>query len=294
MFRSTVQVTAVFKNVNGLCAGNNVRFGGIDVGTVSEVTILADTAVKAVLSIENEAAKFITSTAVASIGTDGLMGNKIVNIIPGKSGGVPVREGGMLQALPLIELDNAMRTLNKTNDNLEMITDDAKIVMNRFSAKNTLWSLLMDTAVADNVKQAILNIRLSGRNAVQITHGLDEMVGNVNKGNGSLGMLIKDTALAGNLHRAAVDIGIMGKQASSMSKDLSMLSDKIVHGQGSVGALLRDTIMVHRVDQAVVDFKRGAANFDSSMISLKQNILLRRGIKKQEKKANAAKKKAVK
>ncbi|HXC05133.1 MAG TPA: MlaD family protein [Bacteroidia bacterium] len=294
MFRSTVQVSVVFKNVNGLTAGNNVRFGGIDVGTVSEVTILADTAVKASLSIEDAAAHFITSNAVASIGTDGLMGNKIVNIIPGKSGGIPVKEGGSLQTLPLIELDNAMRTLYKTNDNLQLITDDARIVMSRFSNKNTLWSLLMDTAVADNVKQAIVNVKLSGRNVIQITHGLDEMVDNVNKGKGSLGALIKDTALSGNLHRTAVDIGIMGKQAATMSTELSGLSDRVSHGQGSVGALLQDSTLVSKVDQAILDFKRGAANFDSSMISLKQNILLRKGIRRQEKKAKRdGKKKTV-
>jgi phospholipid/cholesterol/gamma-HCH transport system substrate-binding protein len=288
MFGSVVKINAVFRNVNGLMPGNNVRFGGIDVGTVSKVEIIADTAVKAEFSVEQAAAAYISSTSVASIGTDGLMGNKILNIAPGSTIGVPVREGGRITTLPLVELDNAMRTLSKTNDNLEMISEDAKLVMNRFSTKNSLWSLLMDTAVADNVKQAIVNVRISGKNAVQLSRGLNEIVENVNNGKGSLGALIKDTSLSGNIHRAAMDIGIMGKQAASMSSDLSQISYKLIHGQGSVGALLQDTTLVHRVDQAVVDFKRGAANFDSSMVSLKHNVLLRRGIRKQEKKAKAS------
>jgi phospholipid/cholesterol/gamma-HCH transport system substrate-binding protein len=289
IFGSTMNVSAIFRNVNGLMQGNNVRFGGIDIGTVSKVEIISDTAIRATFSVEHEAAVHITSTSIASIGTDGLMGNKIVNIAPGAAGGKQIGEGGVVITLPLVELDNAMRTLNKTNENLELMTDDAKIVMNRFSKKNTLWSLLLDTAVADNVKQALVNVRQSGKNAVRITEGLDLMVDNVNNGKGSLGSLIKDTALSGNLHRAAADIGIVGKQAAHISNELNTVSDKILHGQGSVAELVQDTSLAHRIDQAIFDFKRGAANFDSSMVALKQNALLRKGIKRQEKKAKRAK-----
>jgi phospholipid/cholesterol/gamma-HCH transport system substrate-binding protein len=227
VFESTVKLSAIFRNVNGLLPGNNVRFGGIDIGTVSRIDIISDTVIKAEFSIEPKSSAFITSTSIASIGTDGLMGNKIVNIGPGSTKGISLKEGEVIKTLPLVELDNAMRTLNKTNDNLEIITDDAKIVMNRFSSKNTFWSLLMDTAVADNVKQVIVSFKISSRNAEQFTNSLNEIAGRINEGKGGLGELIRDTSLAGNLHQAAADIRATGKNAVNITNDLNEITRQV-------------------------------------------------------------------
>jgi phospholipid/cholesterol/gamma-HCH transport system substrate-binding protein len=283
MFNSTVRITAVFKNVNGLLPGNNVRFGGIDIGTVSKVSILSDTAIEAELDIQKAPFVHVSSTSIASIGTDGLMGNKIVNIIPGKAVGIPMKEGGSIQVLPLVEMDNAIRTLNKTNDNLEQITDDVKLITNRFSAKNTLWSILMDTAISDNLKNTLVDIRSSGRNVKVFSQGLAEMIGNVNQGKGNLGILLNDTSLAGNLRRALIDLRVSGRQTAVLTADLNRISAKLVKGEGSIGALMEDTALVHHIDQAVIDFKKGAANFDSSMVALKHNYLLRGYFKKKKK-----------
>ena len=80
LFGSTFKISAQFNNVNGLMIGNNVRFSGIDVGTVESVEIINDSMVNVVMIIEKDVQKFIRKNAVASVGTDGLMGNKLVNI----------------------------------------------------------------------------------------------------------------------------------------------------------------------------------------------------------------------
>src|ERR1700741_1104116 len=82
LFNSTIKVNVTFHNVNGLIEGNNVRFNGIDVGTVSKIQIESDTVLHVELVIDKNVSKFISSTSIASIGTDGLMGNKLVNITP--------------------------------------------------------------------------------------------------------------------------------------------------------------------------------------------------------------------
>jgi len=81
LFNSTIKVNVTFHNVNGLMEGNNVRFSGIDVGTVSKIEIASDTIIHVELMIDKSVAKFISSSSVASIGTDGLMWNKLVNIL---------------------------------------------------------------------------------------------------------------------------------------------------------------------------------------------------------------------
>ncbi len=63
-FHSTISVSCVFKNVNGLQEGNNVRFAGIDVGTIDYIEILSDTAVKVSMVINDDVQKFIKKDAV--------------------------------------------------------------------------------------------------------------------------------------------------------------------------------------------------------------------------------------
>lgn len=46
VFSSTISLNSCFDNVNGLAVGNNVRFAGIKVGTVTDIQIINDTTVK--------------------------------------------------------------------------------------------------------------------------------------------------------------------------------------------------------------------------------------------------------
>jgi phospholipid/cholesterol/gamma-HCH transport system substrate-binding protein len=291
VFNSSVRITAVFKNVNGLTSGNNVRFGGIDIGTVSKVSILSDTVIQAELDIQKAPFVFITSSSLAAIGTDGLMGNKIINISPGKVPGKPLREGDALKVEPQVEFDAAVRTLNATNENLQHITENVQQMTTRFVAPNTLWDILMDTSLAGDVKSTLSDVRSAGKNVRQFSEGLSLLIGNVNQGKGNLGMLLADSSLYGNIHRAVLDFRLTGRQAAQMTGDLSILSNRILKGKGSLGSMLQDTALVLRLDQAVLSFKEGAANFDSSMIALKHNYLLRKYFKEKDKEKGRKKKK---
>src|SRR5664280_2813890 len=82
LFRSTFRVSGVFKDVAGLQAGSNVRFSGVNVGTVENISIVSDTSVRVAILIDESTRKFIKKDALASIGSEGLMGNKILIIIP--------------------------------------------------------------------------------------------------------------------------------------------------------------------------------------------------------------------
>src|SRR5436190_5651134 len=126
LFSRTLDVTAHFREVNGLRTGNNVRYAGIDVGTVEEITIVNDTDVVVDMMIQVHAATHIRTTALASIASDGLMGNKLVNIEPGEGTGEPLSDGAVLGNAPGLDTDAMLRTLNTSNDNLVAITSDLR------------------------------------------------------------------------------------------------------------------------------------------------------------------------
>ena len=104
LFGSTVKISAEFYNVGGLMKGNNVRFGGIDVGTVESVKIITDSSVNVVMVINKDVQQFIKKNAIASVGTDGLMGNRLVNINAGKGTASIIKEGDVLQALKPVQM----------------------------------------------------------------------------------------------------------------------------------------------------------------------------------------------
>ena len=75
MFGDYFRLKARFHNVQGLNSGNNIRFSGIQVGTVKKVKILNDTLIEVDLLIESKMKNYIHKNAIVSITTDGLMGN---------------------------------------------------------------------------------------------------------------------------------------------------------------------------------------------------------------------------
>src|SRR4051812_28244697 len=80
LFGTTFKVSGIFHNVSGLQVGSNVRFSGISIGTVENIEIITDSTVRVDMILEEKTRKFIKKDAKASIGSEGLMGNKIVNI----------------------------------------------------------------------------------------------------------------------------------------------------------------------------------------------------------------------
>ncbi len=159
VFSHTIKIRAQFYNVNGLVAGNNVRYAGIDIGTVDKVRIENDSSVTVYMIIEKKNSKFIKKNSVASVGTDGLMGNKLVNINPGKGSSQIVDDGDVILSLRPIENDEMVRTLNETNENLAAITGDIRKFTARLSKDKGILKLIEDSVSTENIRQALSAIR---------------------------------------------------------------------------------------------------------------------------------------
>ncbi len=283
LFNSTIKVNVTFHNVNGLIEGNNVRFSGIDVGTVSKIEIASDTILHVELVIDKSVAKFISSNSIASIGTDGLMGNKLVNISPGDGTGKSIEEGAILSAIKPIDMDEALRTLSKTNDNLQFISNDVKVITQRFSSKNTLWSVLLDSNVAKNLKQSIININTTTKNTSDFAQNLNSTMVDIKNGKGTLGKLLTDTTLAANINQSVTNFNQSSKSAVIITNDLNTIVANVKKGDGSVGSLLKDTTTSHNLNSAILSLDKGAKGFNENMEALKHNFFFRKYFRNKEK-----------
>jgi len=118
LFNSTFNVYGRFRNVNGLQVGNNVRFAGINVGVVDNITIITDSSVRVDLTLNNSVKKFIKKDSRMSIGSDGLMGDKLVVIAPGGiTSQQEVNDGEHLNAVDPVDADKIIAKLTGIANN---------------------------------------------------------------------------------------------------------------------------------------------------------------------------------
>jgi phospholipid/cholesterol/gamma-HCH transport system substrate-binding protein len=160
LFHNTFRVSGIFKDINGLEVGNNVRFTGINVGVVEDIQQITDTTVKVDMIIRDETRKFMKKNAKALIGSDGLMGNQIVTIIPGPAGQPSVIDNDIIATAKTVSMDDILGKIKVTADNAAHITQDLAVVMGSIrDGKGTIGRLLMDSVMANEVNAAMVNIK---------------------------------------------------------------------------------------------------------------------------------------
>jgi phospholipid/cholesterol/gamma-HCH transport system substrate-binding protein len=161
-FGSVLHISALFNSVSGLKIGSNVRFGGIDIGTVDGINLVTDSTVQVAMVIQKGVQKFIKKDAKASIGSEGLMGDKVIVITPGNTGQTMVNEGDSLPTLHPVETDAIMASLKTSADNAAIITSNLADISTRISSgKGALGKLLRDTALSTNISATVKNLKSS-------------------------------------------------------------------------------------------------------------------------------------
>jgi phospholipid/cholesterol/gamma-HCH transport system substrate-binding protein len=156
IFGTTFTLSCGVSDVSGLMIGNNVRFSGINVGTVDDIVIMNDTLVRIDMVIQNDVRKFIKKDSKAVIGSEGLMGNKLVNILPGSPGSEIVENGDVIVSARPIDINQILTSLQRTGEN---ITTDLAEVMHKVShGQGTVGKILTDSMFAETIHKSLLNI----------------------------------------------------------------------------------------------------------------------------------------
>jgi phospholipid/cholesterol/gamma-HCH transport system substrate-binding protein len=156
MFSSNFVIHANFKNISGLQVGNLVRFAGINVGTVDNIAILNDSTVQVSLQIQKSVKKFIKQDAFANIGSDGLMGDKIIQVSSGTMATAEVKENSLITGKNPMNMDEVMVKLNGIATNAETLTGNlADIVGKINNGEGSLGRLINNDQLARNLEGTI-------------------------------------------------------------------------------------------------------------------------------------------
>jgi phospholipid/cholesterol/gamma-HCH transport system substrate-binding protein len=168
LFDPVFKLTTTFYNVSGLQAGNNVRFSGINVGTVDNILILNDSTVRVDMLIKTSVQRFIRADCEAGIGSEGIIGDRILIISQGSHSAALPKNGQRIASNEPVEMDAIMASLQVTADNVVIVSEQlAKIVTKINNSNGTLWRLIEDSTMSKNISQAIVSLERSSK-------GLDE------------------------------------------------------------------------------------------------------------------------
>lgn len=292
MFSNTFNLRVVFSNVSGLQPGNNVRFSGINVGSVMGVNIQNDSTIEVVMRVREDVRKFIKSDALVTIGTDGLMGNMIININPGRGNAPIVEDNTLLQSYSRVKTDDILKTLNMTNENAAMLTRSLlDVVENIQHGKGTLSYLVYDTMLRINLFQSINNLQRATNKTNQLLADVQGMARDIESGKGLAGYLLRDTITSGRLIQTMTELQHASTNIQQSTDSLKTFIQKLNTQEGSLSVLISDTTMAKDLKETISNLNKGTAKFDENMEALKHSFLTKKYFKEQEKEKEKKKKK---
>lgn len=162
LFNPVFKLYTTFYNVGGLQVGNNIRFSGINVGTIDNITIVNDSTVKVAMVIQKDIQKFIKTDCEAGIGSSGIIGDRLINISQSSSDSPVVENGQYILSKEPVEMDAIMASLQVTVLNAEIVSNELAEVMIKVNSEDgTISRLLTDSLMFDDISQTMVNIKHS-------------------------------------------------------------------------------------------------------------------------------------
>ena len=186
LFERMVPLKAHFTDIVGLRHGATVQLSGLNIGFVESVDFSNDVSnpgVEVLLKVNKKFKDRIRTDSVASIQTQGLLGDKLIYISPGSDASPPLSEGGMLQTEVKPGLTTLVQEANKGFQELGAASHSLKLAFDELASepenKKRFGQILdnMDAASAD----------------------LKSILDSLHRGEGTIGALLKDPALYNDL-----------------------------------------------------------------------------------------------
>jgi phospholipid/cholesterol/gamma-HCH transport system substrate-binding protein len=164
LFDPVFKLTTTFYNVSGLEVGSNIRFSGINVGTVDNINIINDSTVRVDMLIKKSVQQFIKEDCEAGIGSAGIIGDRILVITQGSYDAPLAKDGAEIVSREPVEVDAIMERMAVTADNAAIISFNvAEIMIKINSGKGTLGRLIQDSTIAENINKTIMNLKSSSK-----------------------------------------------------------------------------------------------------------------------------------
>ncbi len=283
MFGSTDHITAVFRNVNGLQLGNNVRYSGINIGTVRGIEMINDSVINVDMIIDKSIFPHIKKNALAGIGSDGLVGSMVINIVPGKGNQPQIEPNDVLQSSERIGTEDLINTFSVTNNNAALLTADLlKITKQITEGNGSLGTLVYDTVMASDMRKIMRNLKLTSKGTSETVDNLNKIVLSLGNKNSVIGVL-NDPAVAQKIKTIVVNLDQSSEEISKVVTNLNATISNAKNGKGAINYLSNDPSLVKKIDSAMTNVNKATILLNEDLKAIQHNFFFRGYFKKQEK-----------
>ena len=283
-FTKTITLLTSFNDVAGLKVGSNVWFSGVKVGIIKNIHFKDVKDVEVELTIEEKSADYIRKDAVTKLGSDGLIGNKIVVITGGTQNAPAIENGDFLRSAKTTDMDAMMETLQQNNENLAKITSDfVSISRGMADGKGVVGAMLTDTAMVETLRGSLISISKAMDNANVASANLVALTKQLNSKQGLVYDLTTDTAVFASLRRTASELQGVSQTASALMQNLNSTTAKLNDKNNAVGVLLNDPATANQLRSVVNNLDQSTAKLDENMKALQSNFLFKGYFKKKAK-----------
>ena len=287
-FSNVVNLKAIFDNVEGLQAGSNVWLNGVKVGTVKDVRFNEDGRVAVSLGVDEKMKEYIHKDAKAKVGSDGLIGNKIIVLYGGTPSSPTVNDGDVLAVEKIAGMEDMMATFQSNNENLLSITGDFKEISSKLAnGQGTIGKLLNDETLSNSMELALANLQRAASNATEISRDVSAYTSQLQKEGTLANDLVTDTVIFNNLRSSVAEIDQLSKKANEVMASLQTASNTVntslTDKNTPAGAMLQDKETAASLKATIKNLETSTKKLDENMEALQHNFLLRGFFRKREK-----------
>ncbi len=285
-FKKKMEVVAFFDDISGLQSGNNVWFSGVKIGTVGEIQFYEESQVEVTVKLDVKAQEYIRKNAKIKIGSDGLIGNKILIIYGGTPRVAQVESGDTLYVEKTFSQDDMINTLQENNVNLLSITNALKTLStNILAGKGTLGKLVSDDKVYDNIESAAASLRQTSEGATKLISSLNQFTAGLNTKGHLANELVNDTVVFNSLRASALQVRQLTDSANVL---LSNLQAAEKDTSSVLGILLHDQQTGSDLKETVMNLNKSSEKLDETLEAAQHSFFLRGYFKKKDKAAKKA------
>ena len=275
LFGSSTRIFAIFNDVSGLKEGNNVRFAGINVGTVEEIDIISDSTVKVTMLIDESASQYIKEDSKATIESEGLMGSKIVSITSGSTAAPSIDEGDQLTSINPVDIDEIIGIVEETGEQALAFTKDLSMISERIkSGRGLLGSLIADSSMENQVNDMMNTFDVAGKNVLAASKDISSLTDRLQEGKGTLGELIYDDHIVTQFRDVADSLEITSHYAKELSKSLANFAEKLNNQESVLSKILSDTAMAETFGETLSNVNEAAAELDVTAEKINNSWIL--------------------
>jgi phospholipid/cholesterol/gamma-HCH transport system substrate-binding protein len=266
------RLSTYMADVSGLSNGAPVRVDGVDVGNVESIVLLPRAPgqpvdknhnIQIVMRIEQKYQQDIMTDSTAGIVTEGVLGNKYINIKRGFTG-VPLREGQAVDRAPSSDI---LASLAEVSVEVQDLLEGIK------QGKGTLGKLVNDPAAYDHLNGVLAksDALIAGVQAGKGTLGKlvasDEMYAKVDKSLDNVnGMLADARAGKGTIGKLLNDPTLYEQAKQALTNGNGMIDD-VRAGKGSLGKFATDDAVFNRLRDASTNLAAATAKLNDNTTS---------------------------